>query len=448
MRFISKKFSESDFDFLELLTIEGKIQKIYLASAYCDTDILYKIKNSIKDQIDARGCEFHIFIDQFANKAWLGQELISKFRGLTTRLKNEISPTSEIYFVKNSGKLFHSKILYIKTTKYIKIYLGSMNFTERGTNPNENEEILCEFEKTITTTNKFISEIENYFIKLQKNSLALSELKKLPTINKYSSARDFFLSGHVFFEFANIRLFNFPLELPEEVKKGVSKLHNSLIDITQDNIDIIKKVCSFEKNNNHTSWKQYTIETPYGYWAPKEFLEKINKILDEKSSYKANSIRIIKELTNENEVNKIMLPYFQEISENIYQKFPDCEWDAEKLKTRWTNWYNKLLKKINNNAEGEFNLILEKYISGISWCSLPDFWDDTYLRENFEDYFLNSLAIKTSIKSSKKNCFIKFLNDNYKKSSFDDFNDFTKIITDKNFSKKMNEFIKKNNPKK
>ncbi len=63
------------------------------------------------------------------------------------------------------------------------------------------------------------------------------------------------------------------------MKKGVSKLHNSLIDITQDNIDIIKKVCSFEKNNNHTSWKQYTIETPYGYWAPKEFLEKINKIL-------------------------------------------------------------------------------------------------------------------------------------------------------------------------
>lgn len=446
MRFISKKFSENKFDFSELFNIEGKIQKIYLASAYCDTEVIYTVKNSIKDKIDARGCEFHIFIDQYANNAWLGQDLISNFRSLNTRLKNEISPSSEIYFVKNNGKLFHSKILYIKTTKKIKIYMGSMNFTERGINPNENEEILLEFEKDTTKNNKFISEIEDYFTILQDNSFALSELKKSSTINNYTSARDFFLSGQIFFEYTDIRLFNFPLRLPDEIRKEISKLHSSLTAITQNNIDIIKKVCSIERQSNEKSWKCYTIETPYGYWAPKEFLDKINEILKEKSSYKTKTITIIEKLTNKDEVNKIMLPYLQDLSDSICQKFPNYEWDAEKFKTRWNNWYNNLINKINNNDE-DVNFQLKRYISGISCCSLPDLWDDTFLRKNFEDCFLDSLEAKNSL-ARKNNQFVKFLTKNYPINSFDDFKEFTKIITDKEFNKKINNFIKKQANKK
>lgn len=436
MKFISKKFSNERFNFLDLLNVEGKIKKIYIASAYCETDVIYKIKNYVKEQISASGCDFSIFIDKYANNAWLGQELISKFRRLNTKLKKEMSSSSEIYFVENKGKLFHSKILFIETTKCIKIFIGSMNFTERGVSSDENEEVLFEFEKDISINNKFITEIINYFKKLKEISLPLSEQNNL-TVHNYSSARDFFLSGQVFFEFANSRFFNFSLRIPDEIKKGISSVHSSLVDIVQDNIDVVKMVCSIERQSSRQSWKRYTVETPYGYWAPKEFLDSIFEILDEKSSFKAETVKILEKLANKNEVENVMLPYFQELSDSIHKKFPNCGWDHDKLITRWNDWYKKLIKKIDeNNTDGELNLILERYISGISWCSLPDFWDDAFLRENFELCFLDSIEAKGYF-PRQTNKFVKFLKSNYVEYPFEDFREFEKILKDKEFSKKL-----------
>ena len=45
MKFISKKLGNEKFNFLDLLKIEGKIKKIYIASAYCETDVIYKMLN-------------------------------------------------------------------------------------------------------------------------------------------------------------------------------------------------------------------------------------------------------------------------------------------------------------------------------------------------------------------------------------------------------------------
>lgn len=441
MRFISKKFGDEKFNFLNLLDIEGKIKKIYIASAYFDTDVIYDIKNHLKDQVSASGCDFVVFTDQCTVNAKLKDKTLrKKYLSLSTRLKNEFSPFSGIFSVKNKGKLFHSKIFFIETTKYIKVFLGSMNFTERGIHSDENEEIIFEFEKDITRNYQLILEIENYFKKLKENSVLLNEQKDSNITENYSSARDFFLSGEVFFEFSNSGLFNFSLGIPDNVKKGVSELHSSLVDVVQDNIDVLKKVCSVERKRSRESWKQYAIETPYGYWAPKEFLDYLYEILDEKASVKSELLKITKKLADKKEVDKIMMPYFQEISESIRQKFPYCDWSHEKLISRWDKWYLKLLKKIENDTDGEFNLMLERYILGVNSCSLPDFWEDTYLRENFESCFLDSLEAKR-FSAKQNNQFVRFLKSKYGTCSFDDFSEFEQIITDKKFSKKIAEFL-------
>lgn len=431
-----------NFNYLNLFDT-NKITKIYIASAYCDIKTLKDIKKHIKDKCSQQ-CDFKIFIDRYANHAFPGQELANEYKKLDIILKKGISKKSGIFLVKD-GTLFHSKILYLQAGGAAKVYLGSMNYTRKGTLPGGNEEVLIEI-----NGNKIVNDILSYFKNLEKKSENINQIRQKELTRGYSSEYDFFLSGSLFFEYANSNMFIFKLDIPNSIKEKVSTIDARLKDVTQDSINIIDFIPNIKINSERIIWKPYTIETSYGYFAPKEFINTIDKKINGKNKNRKGLIdEIIESIKNKEKLHKKMTNFLKKVNRKcnvLLEKQGNDIWKYEILSTRWERWFEKLLEKLDSDKD-ELSIFFERYINNSVRSPFPNIWDNEYITKNFIDSFEVSIISqleKAKLNNRTNNKFIQFLLKYYSDNKVCSFGDIKKIIISSSFRTNLKKFVESN----
>lgn len=447
MHFYSKNFLDN-FNFLNIFNVSNKIRKIYISSAYCDTDTIYTIKRHILNNIDLRGCEFKVFIDKYANHALPSQDLSRRWKILSTILSHEISSHSGIYLVDNNGKLFHSKLLYIETTQSKKICIGSMNYTVKGTMLDSNEEILLEIDSN-KNTQSIIHECYQYFKILIENSTNINDIDKNEIV--YRSLYDFFSSGSLCFEYAKSNYFTFKLGIPNSLKRNKSRIEG-LFDITEDTINIIDILYPHVKENNKLRyyWKQYTIETPYGFFTPVEFKNLIDKKINCKSAMNDSLVNdIISSVGGKITIDNLILPYLKKINSQcneILKERLEEEWDYDKLVDKWDKWYARLQERFNEDEIDEMSMLILRYIHSIDISPMPDIFNDKFTYDDFLNNFITSINFKIEMSDYRRsNKFITFLIEFMERYNYEinDPGDLKKCITNDNFREELLAFARK-----
>ncbi len=429
--------NKDEFNLPKFFDINGKIRNVFIASGYCDIDSISEVYKIISKNFDQRGANFKIFIDRNANNALPNQNKYSEFYKIDKKIRN-ISSNSGIFLVQH-GNLFHSKILYIESTKETKIYIGSMNLTQKAINIPGNEEILLEL-----NNNTIIRQVNRYFDELENISENFSVLSKQKI--SYNSFRSFLLQGNLYLPYTKSEFFNFKIGIPEYTKQY--SVNIPLPANINDTINVLYEIApEIKERKNNFSWKIYTIETPYGYWAPCEFENNISKIINGKQSNKDNSIIKVKSLlVNKNKVDKIIINKFFIVDKWLKKSFPSGnleDWSVDNVITRWNRWYNNLLEKLDINDENNMNnekLQIQRYITGVHITKLPDIWYDIMLSSDFENCFMESLLIELN-KSKSKNKFASFIKNKLSlKLEQIDLKDIVRIIQQDNFSEELLNF--------
>jgi len=382
-----KKFEENIKTFFN---IDGKIKEIVIISAYFDLETIDWIYEYVKTN---NKIKVQIFIDRYSSKVFSNDDIYKK---LTKAPKN-----IDIFLV-TSGKLFHSKLYYIKSDKKIKISIGSLNFTYNAFQ--KNEEILNEYLEEVIKENEYVKDIEQYISNLKEKSEKItSEIKNHHTND---NLRSLLLNGLIYYESKEQESVSFKLKLPNDLKQIGTDIDSTLEANIVDSLTLerlvqespsLKEITFPQKDNSQSKWKDYCIETCYGYWSPSYFHEALDKDLKDREKRRKPYFDEIKKLLQSNEValEKAFLKVCKKIKKNLKN---NSNWDysnKQTAKKAWKNWRNTLLKKLNNKN------FYNRLILGVSKVSPPDVWSDVIASEEFENSFLDSIIYRWS-KESKQ----------------------------------------------
>lgn len=395
MRLISKKtnLGQEYEDLNSLFELNGKIQKVFIASAYADTKTIRNIYNHLSScECDKRGCQFLVFIDRAASQALDGQKYRAKYKRLNTNIKkSDFGIDSGIKLV--SGKLFHSKMIYIKTTLEENLFVGSMNITQNGTLKNENEELFL-FSKKPSA--KIVKDALNYFdyLGLPDISSWVDECEIEP---RKMSFRDFFMNGSLYVRFAPTNLFSFTLNIPENMRGATAKLHPFLDAEAKNSISMLR-FCFENMEASFPTWAQdapvsgagkrwtdYCIETLHGYWAPSILCKRIDDILFEKKDDKISEIARTFRLLSTPHVESSVYSFFDQLEDSIYQQ--NGAWSASDAKNRWVQWRGRLLKRVfRDGLDSDIDEAFALRVSlGVQKSNFFDIFNDADHVEEFID---------------------------------------------------------------
>lgn len=422
------------YDWRNFFTIDGSIAQISIATAYSDPETIGNIFNCVQKNFDCRGVIFNVFIDQNASRALYGQNYHNSYCNRTTRIKNHISTHTQRQDTEDSGiflvdlqRLFHSKFIFIRSSKMTRLVIGSINMTVNGVDVEGNEELIYIHDNP---NSGMVKNIYQYIDFLYNHSTPVRDAREVHTKN---SLRDFFLNGKLYIQFDKIRPFRFDLDLPQEIIRQ-QPLH-PLIDIKNtSSINILHFCKNFNPNNERVEenihsqtpqWKKFCVETNYGYWAPNEYIDRINEILDEKGERGSNLLKAQLQEIQTEEFNTQAQNFFSELANTITGL--GFEW---KYQERWDNWLRRLQKKLFDADEIRPDFF-DKLVSGVITSEMPDIWDSTFHREMFVDSFLESLQFSID-RPNTRNCVAKcFLEKNvYPETS----NDLAQLIRNIDFT--------------
>jgi len=370
---------------------EEKIEEIVIVSAYFDLKALKWIYKFSKKNPNI---EVKIFIDKHSSKIFSNDKINN------TLIK--YSKNIHIFLVRY-GKLFHSKLYYIKSDKNIKVSIGSLNFTFNAFQ--RNEEILNEYIEDIDTQSEYISSIEEYIYSLEEKSEKVT--KELKNKHSNSDLRSLLLDGYIYYESKEEESFSFKLELPNKMKKIDIEIDPTLKANLVDSLTlkrlilespILKEIEFPKKEKGIGRWKDYCIETCYGYWSPSFFNNDLRRILEERKEKREPYFKKIKELLENHP--KELENAFLDVCKSIKKNLPKGTYweyaDKNKAKKSWDKWRIKELQKFENET------FYDRLIFGIIKVSPPDIWNDNLASEEFEDSFLDSIIYYWSKEYTRK----------------------------------------------
>ena len=428
-KFISVKENKNDFEteIGNLFDVKGKIKEIKIISAYFDLKSLDWIYEYAKKN---ENISIQIFVDRYSSKIFSNKEVHAK---LTKTPKN-----INIFLVK-SGKLFHSKLYYIKSDKEVKVLIGSLNFTYNAFQ--KNEEILNRYIESLNERSEYLTDIEKYIDGLKTKSEKITSEIKNNYIN--NDLRSLLLDGFLYYESKEQESFSFKLKLPDNLKKIDTNIDPTLEANIVDSLtlerlvqesSILKNIKFPTKDNKHSRWKDYCIETCYGYWSPSYFNKELEDILKKREKGRKPYFKQIQKLLKDNEVEleKAFLKVCEKIRKNLKD---ESDWEYSYIPTAreaWEKWRISLLKKFNNKT------FYNRLILGVSKVSPPDIWNDEIASEEFEDSFLDSLIYHWSKEYSKttSNQVVKLITHNLRRNE-----DFKLNMNSKGLKKEIEEWL-------
>ncbi len=383
-----KNFTQDD-----IFPIEGKVNSMQIVSAYTDPDLIIKtlryiLKNG--NQIDTP--HFSIYLDYYSSRITTSDQIREQMLEVSELIRKKCDEESGVYLVKG-GALFHSKFIISKSRNSMRLLLGSINFTSKGFNNNEEIAIVgdCDYNGQ-SYINKLIDQLKAYLDKLD-----CTQLKKSLKINKPLNLRQVLLSGSMYYELKEADPLRFKLCLPEEIREVEVNLDPMLDANLTDSISLVTLITSpvghgglglnvdtDQKRNQKSHWKRWCAETCYGYWNPVEFRDNLENVLqkrkNERKPYYNNLFKIIR--TKDTELQNSFMKFRGRIAEKVpLWKYAD----RSAALISWKKWYKNMLCKLDNES------FTDRLITGIENAPTPDVWSDPTTAQELEDSFCESI---------------------------------------------------------
>lgn len=404
----------------------SKFDYLLIASAFTDIKFIDKIITVLKKKKYSKGSShLAIYLDENASRYFSNENIKKSLDKSAKRIRdkrNHFDESSGIYLVK-CGTLFHSKFYISESRTISKIVLGSANFTKKAFANNEEIALSLDVKKKKRTEEKkIIRSLKKYVETLDSWKIGSPTSK----ISMAKSIRDIFLKGRLYRDAKEQDPLRIPLNLPEDYLDSLSSQQNIRDDI-YDYLEIkalnslslekiitnanLKPPSFYNSNwkNTRASWKNYCIESCYGFWAPEDYIKKIKDSLDDLSGNKEEKIK---------ELNKFVIDNFASLQDSFTQVIKKIQnnrennkvgsWTLDNLpekeiRKKWDSWWRKISTKLTDEKYEEFR---ERFCRGVIYTCVPDLWDDPISAKEFEHSVCESIRYYLSLKekTSKKIC--------------------------------------------
>lgn len=427
--------------YLEKSTIaaSGKLQKLIIVSAYTDAALINKAISRFGKERDCRGRgHIAIYLDADSSRYYSSSKEKTRLNKLARMIKQRFDKNSGIYLV-NCSALFHSKFILSESTTHCQVVLGSINFTSRAFEKNEEIALsYCWSKKPSHPTEEALkNKLESYIGALDCSKIPNSTEKK-----KIFSVRSQLLNGSLYNELKEQASFRFDLHLPDEYLSYLNAKRKKNDDIPLDiktsgsvSLEYLLQIAGietkfYEKNvsRGRKTWKNYAIETCFGFWVPNGYKTTlvepdIAKFADQKKSAlndlysKVNEHRneLIKSfmalmekilndwnqyITNQSSIND----GFSQLSRDDVWKYDEIQLDS--IQNDVSDWLDGIIKKLDPNNT-QYENYRQRMCRGVLAVNVPDVWtEDPLSTEELENSLYESIKYYLSVKNKvvKKIC--------------------------------------------
>jgi hypothetical protein len=386
---------ENRFSLAYLLETTGRIRSAIIISAYTDVEMLNSAIKKITKIMDRRsGVIIQIYLDYFASGYSMEPGRKKDLDKIAKKLKRQ-SDKGGVWLVRN-GRLFHSKLVMIKSNRDIKVAVGSLNMTNRAFSYNEELVVFgsgsLDTKATAFQMGKWVK--DTYCPRLQKTSEALPQMGRFRILR--DTIREILLDGRIFHEIKENDPFRFQIGLPEKVLAIPADVHPLLEAKMVDSISLLTLLTGSRKKGGlgvtlpeiqaaKKSRKKYCIDTCYGQWCPHFLLDEAREALEQRTANRKPYFEKVFDAIREKK-NDLTYRFFQ-VAEALNKHkdiINDPLWSLETVKEHWRNWYERLLKKLDL---AEFQ---ERVIKGIDDAPVPNVWSDPLSAKEFETSFAES----------------------------------------------------------
>ena len=160
-------------------------------------------------------------MDYYASKFSVLKEIKERLIGINSRIRR-IDSDGGIFLIKNYP-LFHSKIIITQTEKLCKIIVGSINFTQKAFEKNEEIALVDDFNDPKNYPH-YTWQIEHYIEKLNAIAKNVSEIDEF---EEYNSLRSRMMDGVLYWKNSEYKPFSFNLGLSTSLLNKISNFFNS-----------------------------------------------------------------------------------------------------------------------------------------------------------------------------------------------------------------------------
>lgn len=407
----------------------NRINCLLIVSAFTDVAFIKDMISTLKKRAYANEkSHLAIYLDETASHYFSNKKISESLDKLARSIRdarNNFDEDSGIFLVK-CGALFHSKFFISESKTNCRLVLGSANFTKKAFE--KNEEIAIAFDASVdgnAKANKLIKSLKEYVKSLKSWKIGTPPEKEI----EIQSVREFFLKGRLYRETKEQDPLRISLSFPDEYldmlsRRSKENASDAIFDYLEmkamDSLPLFKIIANAQLNfpsiflknekKKHISWKNYCIESCFGYWAPNEYAEqKINDVLDNTSGNKNEKITELVEFVKNN------FKTLQDSFVDIIMKFQidrqhNCigswAWDGlnrDEIVKKWETWWQKISLKLCDDKYAEFK---ERLCRGVACSCVPDIWDDPVSADEFEHSVCESIRYNLSLKdrTSKKIC--------------------------------------------
>lgn len=422
----ASKILKLKYDSIFDLGYNNLVKSLLIASAFTDVDFINEVITKLtQSQYTNNPTLLKIYLDKNASRFNTSEEVKNKLVKCARRIKdsrNFFTKDSGIYLV-SCGALFHSKFIISKSNTKSKVFLGSINFTRKAFE--KNEEIAISFEtktkpKSSNDADRLIGYLERYVgnlpvIEKVENSLSSSYHKS------FASLQEMFLNGSLYRVIKEQDPFRIQLNLPKEYLEDLKKRKKTDVDENDPSWDlegdmanslslvkIIKKANLQEpvffnksKDVGRNTWKYFSIECSLGYWVPHAYKNYVQQSFSF-AKEKKQKLNILADFISKHaeELKKVFISRIQNMQNDIKttQWKQDWTWSDyynDQIADEWDKWMNRLMEKLTSDKYEQFR---EKLCCGVSPFCVPDLWDDPVSSEEFEQSVSDSIRYFISSK--------------------------------------------------
>ena len=340
-------------------------------------------------------------------------------------IRKSFNENSGIFLV-NCAALFHSKFIISESTTHNKITLGSINFTNRAFEQNEEIALSFYWNKKVNRPNEeaLKNKLERYV-----SSLVCEKIPCKKQTNGTLSVRSQLIKGDLYYELKEQNPLRYPLNLPNDYLRYLNKKRTNddkiPLDVKTSNAitletlldDLEIKTSFFDDGITRRNWKSYAVETCFGYWVPYGYKEAVKDDLDKVKREKEKKLQKLFEDVS-NRKNDI-LNRFSFRLEWIISDRKKYKQESQSEPEKWilddnanardigSKWLDSILYRINLKTK-KYESFRERLCKGVDSTRVPDVWNDDFASaEDFEKSLVESVRyyLSTKNKQMKKICY-------------------------------------------
>jgi len=422
-----------------LLDVPGKLRAAKVATAYIDAAALWTFLNYVAGKADGRsGADVDLFIERNSAVRLCAEMMDKDADKESKRLRKAFERglfgaiRLSIYAVQ-TGPLFHSKAIYVRTNSHHRVAVGSLNLTANGLSRNEELVVTASEELDRNTwRGRFVEKVQSYisedhFKKINGHVVPIAKIMANALSGRdVSNLRDVLLGGVIWYERKEVEAFAFPLQLPEKLRKARAAIGETPIPYLQSTLDSSLPVLplmgtEFEMEAVERSrWRRrLCIPTCYGLWSPSEWRKEIEAGHAERSKPRLNHLEKLQgRFQAEHEA---IVEHIVDACTEIWTALSKVDVEEMSgtlpadLRQRARNWVKRISVRLDDSRYREF------LATGLSPVAVPDVWagnpsDAAELEESFLDsvrFELNRLKPRSLLaRRLSDDAYRGFLNDN------------------------------------